>query len=355
MEQGYFHRVHRLSPTRFWVNNPTPSEADLAIAAGAISCTTNPTFAMRLLQHEETAADAQALVDRALANARQDGSVCESVVTGLCAGLFDRFLPQFEASGGTRGFVSIQGNPHLDEDAGQIVDEALRYRGSAVNFIAKVPATQAGIAAMEELLKQGVPVVATEIMGVAQMIACAEAYRRSVPGGSPGPAFFLTHITGILDEYFQKVVREKEIAISRDVLWQAGCAVARRQYRVFKERGYDGIMLGGGARGTHHFTEMVGSEMHVTINWTGTADRLIQEDPPVIWRMFTPTPDAVLSELLEKVPGFRQAYDEAGLAVEEFARFGPVLHFRDLFVRGWDHLLGVIAARRPIAPAPGKR
>ena len=35
MQDGYFQRVTRMSPSRFWINNPTRHEADLAIAAGA--------------------------------------------------------------------------------------------------------------------------------------------------------------------------------------------------------------------------------------------------------------------------------------------------------------------------------
>ena len=40
--------------------------------------------------------------------------------------------------------------------------------------------------------------------------------------------------------------------------------------------------ISGGARGLHHFTEMVGADAVVTINWQGTADTLIQQDPVVV-------------------------------------------------------------------------
>jgi transaldolase len=105
-------------------------------------------------------------------------------------------------------------------------------------------------------------------------------------------------------------------------------------------------MLGGGARGLHHFTEMVGSEMHITINWKGTADRLIEQDPPVVHRNDAPTPQYVIDELLEKLPDFRRAYEEDGLNREDFADFGPVVLFRSMFVKGWDFLLDTIRKRR---------
>ena len=47
IEDSYFLRVKKQTPTRLWINNPTTQEADKAIAAGAISCTTNPTYCMK--------------------------------------------------------------------------------------------------------------------------------------------------------------------------------------------------------------------------------------------------------------------------------------------------------------------
>jgi transaldolase len=104
-------------------------------------------------------------------------------------------------------------------------------------------------------------------------------------------------------------------------------------------------MLGGGARGLHHFTEMVGGDIHVTINWRGAAEELVRRDPPVVYRMDTPIPDYAVNELL-RIPVFRMAFEEGGLAVEEFADYGPVRYFRDSFEAGWSALLEAIAARR---------
>ncbi|MCX7786342.1 MAG: hypothetical protein N2442_01440, partial [Spirochaetes bacterium] len=52
MAQGYFHRVHQETPTRFWINNPSASDMENALAAGAINCTTNPSYCSKLLQSE---------------------------------------------------------------------------------------------------------------------------------------------------------------------------------------------------------------------------------------------------------------------------------------------------------------
>ncbi len=74
------------------------------------------------------------------------------------------------------------------------------------------------------------------------------------------PPFYLTHIAGIFDEHLGNVVKKDSIDISPDILWQPGCIVAKKQYEIFKVKDYPGIIIGGGARGLHHFTELVGSE-----------------------------------------------------------------------------------------------
>lgn len=344
LQPGYFQRVRKLSPTRLWINNPTRQETDRAIAAGAISCTTNPTYCMKMLQKDT--AYAMNVVDEVVREVQDDNAAADLIQQKLVKPILDKFLPLYERSSGLQGFVSIQGDPFQDENPDHIIDEALRYRKLGKNFIAKIPATKAGLQALEALIPENIPTIATEVMAVSQAIATCEMYQRASNACGKHPPFYLTHITGIFDEYLQGVVARSKIEIPRDVLWQAGCIVARRQYKIFKERGYPGIMLGGGARGLHHFTEMVGSEMHITINWEGAADKLIEMDPPVVYRMDTPAPQHIIDELLEKVPDFCRAYVENALRITEFKDFGPVDFFRQSFIKGWSYLLDRVKERR---------
>ncbi len=344
-EKGYFHRVHRLTPTRLWINNPTRNEADLAIAAGAISCTCNPTYPMKMIQ-KEPGNYALSVVDKVIKEISDDNEAADLVQQKLIKLIMDKFLPLYEQSPGNQGFVSIQGNPLLDDDAECIVGEALQYRKLGKNFITKIPATKAGLKAIESLIPEEMPILATEIMGVSQLVYTCELYKRVSKECGKRPPFYLTHITGIFDNHLKDVVERDNIDIPKDILWQAGCIVARQQYKIFKEREYPGIIIGGGARNLHHFTEFVGSDMQITINWVGTADKLIDQDPPVVSRMDTLAPQRVIDELLEKIPDFRRAYLEENLSVEEFNRFGPVQRFREAFIQGWNFLLSTIRYRR---------
>src|ERR1039458_5095501 len=104
-----------------------------------------------------------------------------------------------------------------------------------------------------------------------------------------------------------------------------------------RDRGYDITLMGGGARGTHHFTEMVGGALQVTINWS-TADEIIKSAPPLASRIDAIPDESVVNELCDKLPDFRRAYREEGIAVEDFADFAPLQFFRNMFVKGWDTL-----------------
>jgi transaldolase len=211
--------------------------------------------------------------------------------------------------------------------------------------MAKIPVIEGGLEALEDCVAQDIPICATEIFSIAQTIHMCELYERAVEKTGKRPPFFVTHITGIFDEYLGKVVKREGIDIDPEVLAQAGCIIARKEYQLLKERGYQTTMLGGGARGTHHFTEMVGGAVHVTINWS-TAQEIIDAGMPVVSRMDAEAPQSVIDELNEKLIDFRKAYREDGLSVEEFGEYGPVQLFRNAFLKGWYLLLAEIPTRR---------
>ncbi|MCX7787352.1 MAG: hypothetical protein N2442_06625 [Spirochaetes bacterium] len=343
MSEGYFHRVHANTPTRFWVNNPTCSEAKKSIEAGAICCTTNPSYVMKIHQSSEEKARIEADVREAVKRFSSDEEAAAYVQRKAVQRIAEIFHPLYEKTQGSFGWVSIQISPFEEEDPQKIIQDAEENIKLGKNIIAKIPTTDAGLKAIEVLAKKGTPIIATEIMALSQAVAVCELYQ-TLP--NPTPPLFVTHITGIFDEYLQKVVKERKIPVDSDSLFQAGCVLARHQYWVMKERRYPGILLGGGARGLHHFTEMVGGDMHVTINWQGTAEVLIQQNPPVVPRFHTPLSSSLISKLTKAIPEFKAAFLEDGLERHQFADFGPVVLFRSMFEKGWKYLLDLVTLER---------
>ena len=346
MKQPYLLRVAAQSPTEFWINNPTREHADLAIANGASGCTNNPSYTQKMVDHPKEGPGALRILDDVIRESDNDDEVAAIFQRRLVGPIAERFMPIYTQHSGDRGFVSIQGDPIHEDDPDVVIREALENRKVSPNICCKIPTTKSGLAAMEYLVEQDIPMNATEIFGISQAIALCETYVKASQRTGKRPKLYISHIAGIYDDHFRNVVEKERIDISPDVLWQAGIAVFRKLYALKEERGYPGIFVAGGARGLHHFTEMVGGKVCCTINWEGTADALLEQDPPVVYRLFNPVPQKVLDELMEKLPDFRRGYLEDGLDIEEFEEFGPVRLFRSSFIKSWSRVLELIGARR---------
>ena len=82
---------------------------------------------------------------------------------------------------GDDGYVSIEVDPHLcDDTVGTLAEGRRLYRQiNRPNVMIKVPATEAGYAAMEGLAADGICVNATLVFTKAQALACARAFQRA--------------------------------------------------------------------------------------------------------------------------------------------------------------------------------
>ena len=346
MQEPYFIRVAKQTPTEFWINNPTRDQADLAITNGATGCTNNPSYSQKMVDHPTEGAYALKLLDEAIKESPSDDESIAIFQRKLVKPISDRFLPIFRKSNEQQGYVSIQGDPIREDNPDVVIREALENRKLSPNICCKIPTTHSGLVAMEYLVGKDVPLNATEIFGIKQATVLMDTYEKASQKTGRHPKLFLSHIAGIYDDHLKKVVESQKIDISPDVLWQAGLAVARKMYMKMEERGMPGTFIAGGARGLHHFTEMVGGKVCGTINWEGTADKLIEQNPPVVYRLFNPVPQKVIDELMEKLPDFKRGYLDDGLEIEEFEGFGPVQLFRSQFTGSWKRVLDLIKERR---------
>ncbi len=342
----YFMRVTEQSPTMFWINNPTLEQADLAIENGALGCTNNPSYTQKMIDHPAEGEYALKVLDDTLQDVSDDRAAAIEFQARMVKPIAEKFMPLFERSGGEHGFVSIQGDPFADDDSQDIIRQALDNRKISPNICCKIPLTEPGLEAIPELVPMNVPMNSTEIFGVSQLVALAEIYEKVARASGKWPMMYMSHIAGIYDDYLRNYVQENDVKISSDVLHQAGLAVARKVYRIMTERAYKCVFIGGGARGLHHFTEMVGGRVCITINWVGTADKLLEQNPPVVYRLFNPVPQKVIDELMDKLPDFKNGYLEDGLTVEEFEEFGPVQLFKSSFTKSWRRVLEIIRERR---------
>ncbi len=333
MPKSYFHRVAEQTPTRFWINNVTRKEAALAIEAGAVGCTQNPSYTFKMMGMPDEKEYVFSLLDQILAQTNDDTEALVLLQRTLVTAIAEKFLPLYKSSHGRLGYVSIQGDP-LHENSETIIRHArLNRKNSPPNIMAKIPATPEGLKAMDILIRENVPINATEVMSLRQALDVCEIYSKATAGIDHPPMIYYSHIAGIFDQYLKKTIEKDKIDVSPDCAHQAGLAVARKIQRVLEEKGYCNIgFISGGARGLHHFLDWVGSRACVTINWLGTAKDIIDMDPPVMQTFLAPTPESVLEELIEKVPDFRKAYFTHAIKPEEYEDYGPVSLFRSMFV-----------------------
>jgi transaldolase len=339
----YFSRLVSETSTRVWVNNPTEEEIGLALANGAVGATTNPAYGGGLLRRSP--GEVIPIVDTCLLASDDDRVVADLIQNRLVGRITARFRPLFDASGGTAGFVSIQGSPETDMDGERIWEEALSGHAIGPNATPKIPATLPGFVAMERVVEQGWPIIVTEVFSLDQVAASCELYLRVTARTGVRSPFFMSPITGILGDHLKKLAKAQGLDVPVRAMELAGVGLSRRCAALVAEREYPVTLLFGGARIPEDLTGLVGAPHHATINWSTFAE-ILAMDPPITRTIDAPFDPDIERTLLETFPDARKAWELGRLAPEEFEAFGPVQHFRDNFMAGWHGVLAMIAKDR---------
>jgi transaldolase len=127
----------------------------------------------------------------------------------------DLLRPVYERSEGVDGYVSLEVSPTLAHDTANTIAEAQRLFGALArpNVMIKVPATPAGMPAIETLIAAGVNVNATLIFALDQYAAVARAYiagleRRAEAGDDLGAvasvaSFFVSRLDSAVDKLLE--------------------------------------------------------------------------------------------------------------------------------------------------------
>jgi len=316
---------------------------DLALAHGAMGCTTNPGYGGNLVKRAPQ--EVLPVVRACLAESDDDEVVAELVQERLVARICERFGPLYERTEGREGFVSIQGAPERDTVGANIMEATRAAWAIAPNATPKIPATVPGYEAMEAAVAKGSQVIVTEVFSVAQVIETCERWLRITNETGVRPPFFMSPITGIFGDHLMKLAGRDETDVPAEAMELAGVVVSRACFKVVQEREYPVTLLYGGARIELDFSGLIGGNMAATINWA-TAAELIEHDLPARVSATDAVDARVIKTLTEAFPEVRQAIDPDGLAVEDFEEFGPVQHFRDLFIDGWNGVRAMIRDAR---------
>ena len=159
----------------------------------------------------------------------------------------DAFLPLFEQTNGGDGFVSIDVNPEFADDTNRTIEEARRLWDAVnrPNAMIKIPATLAGLPAIESSIRAGINVNATLIFSLGRYIEVMEAYMiglegRLEAGGSLDyvtsvASFFVSPIDIALDEQLREVFQRGEAEGERasSLLGKVAIANSKLAYAQF--------------------------------------------------------------------------------------------------------------------------
>ncbi len=158
----------------------------------------------------------------------------------------DLFGSVYTRTAGLDGYVSLEVSPHLAQDTEKTVAEAKRLFTmlQRPNLMIKVPATNAGLPAITELIGSGINVNVTLLFSVTRYQEVARAYLQgleklqtsgpSVPGGQNLDAvasvasFFVSRVDSAVDRELQNLGRQ-------DLAGRAAVANAKRAYLAFLE------------------------------------------------------------------------------------------------------------------------
>jgi transaldolase len=338
----------RTTPTALW--NDSCALAELAESIeknGAVGATCNPVIVLEVLKKEWPRwKERIPQIVKEMPRASED-AVAWRLVEEMSVGAAKLLEPIFARERGRNGRLSIQTDPRLYRDAEAIVAQAERFAALAPNVIVKIPATHAGIAAIEEATSRGISINATVSFTLPQAIAVAEAVerglaRREKAGTSiakMGPV--CTLMVGRLDDWLRAVAEKENVIVDPEVFEWAGVAVMKKAYRLYRERGYRLRLLSAAFRSHRHWSDFIGGDVVISppFRWQ---ERYNGSTVTVQDRMDLPVDQRILEELTGKLADFRRAYDERGMASSEFDGYGATVRTLKQFIKATVDLIGQV-------------
>lgn len=161
----------------------------------------------------------------------------------------DLFTPLYEETQGGDGYVSLEVSPYLANDTQGTIDEAKRLweRVKRPNLMIKIPATPAGIPAIQETISAGINVNVTLIFSLERYKEVMEAYQKGLeqrvaaglPIGSIASvaSFFVSRVDTKVDARLQEIIRGEgpDAEKAARLMGKAAIANARLAYASFLE------------------------------------------------------------------------------------------------------------------------
>jgi transaldolase len=237
-------RLQRLSELRqsVWIDylsRPLVRDGELSRMMeedAVVGVTSNPTIFQKALA-EGDAYDEQ--LREVIARESDDTEVFLELATRDVADACDLLRPVWDQGGGRDGYVSIEVTPDLAYDTEGTIAQAQRLHEwiDRPNLLVKIPATEPGLPAIEEMIARGRSINVTLTFSLDRHAQVAEAYLRGLErlvqaGGDPSSvasvaSFFVSRVDTEVDK------RLEELGGHDELLGKAAIANAKLAYQTY--------------------------------------------------------------------------------------------------------------------------
>jgi transaldolase len=163
--------------------------------------------------------------------------------------------PVWDGGGGKDGYVSIEVDPNFAYDTAATIEEAQRLHEliDRPNLFVKIPATEPGLPAIEEMIARGRSINVTLIFALDRYVEVAQAYIRGLErlvesGGDPGTvasvaSFFVSRVDTEADRRLDELGGHDEL---KGKLAVANAKLAYQRYKeIFAGERWDALAARG--------------------------------------------------------------------------------------------------------------
>lgn len=353
--KSLLYQMAQTTPTDYWNDSCIEEDLAYAIDHGAVGATTNPVIVLSALKQEisKWEEDIQGIV--AKRGTSTEDEITWQIIEHIAARRATMFESIYARERGKKGRLSIQTNPKFYAHQGKMLKQALHFATVYPNSNIKIPATHAGVRAIEEVTAEGISINATVSFTVPQAIAVAEAVerglaRRRAHGHDVSQmAPVCTIMVGRVDDWMKEIVNRDRLTVNPEWLEWAGVAVFKNAYRLYTQRGYSTRLLAAAFRNHYHWSELIGGDVVISMpcSW---ARRFNNSRIIVKERIDNEVRDEYIKGLKTHIPDFTRAYEEKGMTAREFDDYGATRRTLRQFLQGYSDLVALV--RNYIVPNP---
>jgi transaldolase/glucose-6-phosphate isomerase len=339
---------------------------------GVIGVTSNPSIFQKAIGDSEDYDSAIATILDLDANAIYERLAVEDIQRAL-----DLFRPIYDATHKRDGYVSLEVSPLIANDTATTLAEAKRLFAlvNRPNLMIKIPATPAGIPAIEDAIAAGINVNVTLIFSVQNYEEVARAYIRGLEKRLAAgedishiasvASFFVSRIDTMVDRMLQNNIRAAQgrkidqVTANHQLLGKAAIANAKIAYKRFLRLFYSDYfakLRDAGAQVQRPLWASTGTK-NAAYPDTLYVDMLIAKDtvntlPPATLKAFKDH-GTVTESLLENL-------DEADAVMAQLAAVNvdmePVTHQLQLdgvaaFAESFENLIEQVETKRSVIKA----